>query len=292
MVSRKEDVSKFENYNPEHSATTTKTEPASESKAPQEKNAPTSTSSKSEIHPTMTQENGVTERIKASPLARKISKDQGIDLNGIKGTGPHGRIIKSDVQSMESTRTQASTVPSTGKFVDIPLSSMRKVIAARLTDSKQSIPHYYVRMQVRMDRILELRGQFNATAALQETFGTFKLSVNDFIVKAAALALKQVPEVNSAWHGDFIRQYDNVDVSIAVATPSGLITPIVKDADLKGLVGISGEIKELAGRAKNNRLKPEEFQVPFCLISLHFICYLPYLLGRYVHDIKFRNVRC
>jgi len=123
------------------------------------------------------------------------------------------------------------------------------------------IPHYYLKVDIEMDRIMELRSKFNSTQLLQETFGDFKLSVNDFIVKAAALALKKVPECNSAWYGDFVRQYETVDVCVAVATPSGLITPIVSDADKKGLVSISGKVKELAARAKINKLKPEEYQV-------------------------------
>ncbi len=150
---------------------------------------------------------------------------------------------------------------------------MRKIIASRLTESKQNIPHYYLRVDIAMDKVMELRSKFNSTPALQETFGAFKLSVNDFVVKAAALALKQVPAVNSAWHDDFIREYRSADVCVAVATPNGLITPIVFEADQKGLVAISNSIKELATRAKANKLKPAEFQVKItesvqCLIIL------------------------
>lgn len=215
-------------------------------------------------------------RVKASPLAKKIAAETGVSLSSIGvGSGPDGRIIKSDVLAATATAnakpavrapaSKATAAPASARpFEDVPHSTMRKIIATRLTESKQNIPHYYLRVDIRMDKILALRAKFNSTPELQETFGSFKLSVNDFIVKAAALALNQVPAVNSAWYDDCIREYKCVDVSVAVATPSGLITPIIFDADQKGLVAISNSIKELAARAKEIKLKPEEFQV-----SLH-----------------------
>jgi pyruvate dehydrogenase E2 component (dihydrolipoamide acetyltransferase) len=209
-----------------------------------------------------------TDRIKASPLAKRAAKELGIgDLASVFGSGPGGRIVKADVLAQGSVRAgngpskQQPSFPSTIPFVDVPVSSMRRVIAARLTESKQQIPHYYLRVDIEMDRILELRTRFNTTPALQEAFGPFKLSVNDFIVKASALALLQVPEVNSAWMGgDKIRQYSRADVCVAVATSAGLITPIVPEADQKGLLAISAAVKDLSGRARNNKLRPEEFQ--------------------------------
>lgn len=200
-------------------------------------------------------------RVKASPLAKKLATEQGINLSGLKGSGPNGRIIKSDLPAnLSAAPPPPKQQAAAAAYVDLPLSNTRKVIASRLTQSKQEIPHYYLSVDIQMDRILELRSKFNSTALLQETFGSFKLSVNDFIVKAAALALKKVPECNSAWYGDFIRQYETVDICVAVSTPAGLITPIIPAADTKGLVAISGKVKELAGRAKINKLKPEEYQ--------------------------------
>jgi pyruvate dehydrogenase E2 component (dihydrolipoamide acetyltransferase) len=221
-------------------------------------------------------------RVIASPLAKKLASELGVNLNGITGSGPNGRIIKDDIISAGvekfkgNTQSQAS---SQSKFTDLPLSSMRKVIASRLTESKKSIPHYYLKVEVEMDRILELRAKFNSNDLLQESFGIFKLSVNDFIVKAAALALKKVPECNSSWQGEFIRQHENVDICVAVATPAGLITPIIPDSDLKGLVAISGTVKELAQRAKINKLKPHEYQVTLTTIfHIFYICFRAVLL--------------
>ncbi|KAJ3342452.1 hypothetical protein HDU93_002210 [Gonapodya sp. JEL0774] len=213
-------------------------------------------------------------RLLVSPVAKKIAAERGIDLAQIAGTGPNGRILKSDVETFvpkpAATPVPAptSTVPraapiaaspaaphSGAVFVDIPLSQVRKIIAQRLSQSKSELPHYYVTMEVEMDKVNQLRETLNAQAV-----GKYKLSVNDFIIKASALALKDVPAVNSAWMGDFIRQFTNVDISVAVATESGLITPIVKGADVKGLGSISNTVKELAGRAKANKLKPDEFQ--------------------------------
>lgn len=199
-------------------------------------------------------------RIKASPLAKKLANEKGIELKNLKGTGPNGRIIKNDILTATTTKS-ADTASLSSGFVDLQLSNMRKVIASRLTHSKQAIPHYYLNMEIKMDRILDLRSKFNSNPLLQDNFGSFKLSLNDFIVKAAALALKQVPECNSAWHDTFIRQYNTVDICVAVATPAGLITPIINEADKRGLVSISGRVKELATKAKANKLKPEEYQV-------------------------------
>lgn len=206
--------------------------------------------------------NSETDRIKASPLAKKIANEKGINLNEIEmkpGSGPNGRIIKNDILSLNTVKDKSSY--TSGLYIDLPLSNVRKVIANRLTDSKQSIPHYYLKVEIEMDKILEIRSKFNSNPLLQESFGPFKLSVNDFIIKATALALKKVPECNSAWQGDYIRQYERADICVAVATPNGLITPIISDADSKGLVEISGLLKELAGRAKINKLKPIEYQV-------------------------------
>ncbi|KAG9300111.1 hypothetical protein G9A89_000851 [Geosiphon pyriformis] len=205
------------------------------------------------------------ERIFASPLARKIANERGIPLDQITGTGPNDRIIKADIDNYVPpsilakphavTPTPPAVPPPGLEYTDIPLSNIRRVIAARLTESKQTVPHYYLTVEVEMDKVLKLREVLN-----QDSNGKYKLSVNDFIIKSSALALKDVPEVNSAWHGEFIRQYLNSDISIATATPTGLITPIVTKAETKGLASISNQVKELAGRAREGKLAPYEYQ--------------------------------
>lgn len=255
FVTKKEDVEAFADY------TATETAKPAETSTKTVESTKEKTVPKEHSEPTQTAQNTQT-RVKASPLAKKLAEEKSVNLSALTGSGPNGRIVKNDILSVKPSPTPSTTTSSsTATYVDLPLSNMRKVIANRLTESKQDIPHYYLKVEVEMDRIMELRSKFNSAPLLQESFGTFKLSVNDFIVKAAALALKKVPECNSAWQGDFIRQYETVDVCVAVATPSGLITPIVGDADKRGLVSISGKVKELAARAKINKLKPEEYQV-------------------------------
>lgn len=211
-------------------------------------------------------------RVVASPLAKATASRDGVDLSVIgAGSGPGGRIVQKDVvaaavaapaQSAAAAAAQPASVGAVpglvdlGDYEDIPLSNMRKVIAQRLTQSKQSIPHYYLSIKCNVDALLETRSELNAKLEKQGT----KLSVNDFVIKASALSMGKVPEVNSAWMDSFIRQYDNVDVCVAVATPGGLMTPIVPDCDRIGLTAISSKVKELAGKAKDNKLTPDEFQ--------------------------------
>ncbi|OWB56812.1 hypothetical protein B5S28_g2726 [[Candida] boidinii] len=208
-----------------------------------------------------------TDRIIASPLAKTIALEKGISLKGIKGSGPNGRIIAKDVENIKpvesapvtSTAPAASTpTPSSASsYTDIPLTNMRKVISKRLTSSKQGAPDYIISSNISVSKLLKLRSSLNSSAN-----DRYKLSVNDLLIKAIALASKRVPEVNSYYleNENCIRQFNNVDVSVAVATPTGLITPIVKNANFKGLEEISKEIKNLGKRAKENKLKPEEFQ--------------------------------
>ncbi|GAA5831806.1 hypothetical protein JCM5353_006173 [Sporobolomyces roseus] len=215
--------------------------------------------------------------ILATPMAKRLALEQGVPLSKVKGTGPEGRILKEDVEKFKSsspsssapTPAQASASPAAGagaQYVDTPASNMRKVIASRLTESKSTIPHYYLTVEVNMDRVNKLRAAFNTAAKSADgaqkegVKAGVKLSVNDFIVKASALALQDVPEANSGWHGDFIRQYSTQDICVAVSTPTGLITPIVADAGRKGLATISAQAKELAGKARDGKLKPEEYQ--------------------------------
>ncbi|KAN0060401.1 hypothetical protein ACQY0O_007731 [Thecaphora frezii] len=227
------------------------------------------------------------ERIFATPVARRIAQEKGIPLDKIKGSGPEGRIIKADVENYKPEPAAAASAPapsasklaaaaapapakgtaaaSSADYTDIPVSNMRRVIASRLTESKSTVPHYYVSIDVEMDKVLKLREVFNKAASEKagkdvEKAKAAKLSVGDFITKAAAVALKEVPDVNSAWYGDFIRQHHKADISIAVSTPTGLITPIIKDVGGSGLATISAATKTLASKARAGKLQPEEYQ--------------------------------
>lgn len=205
-------------------------------------------------------------RIFASPLARRIASDKGLNLSQIKGSGPNGRIVKSDVENarpQSAAPARSSSGPSARELADMlgmtyeakPVTKMREIIAKRLQESKQTIPHFYLTVECNIDALLEARKQVNALAD-----GKYKLSVNDFIIKASAMALMDVPEANASWSNDTIVAYENADISVAVATPTGLITPIIKEAQHKGLPTISLEMKELATKARDGKLAPHEFQ--------------------------------
>jgi len=179
----------------------------------------------------------------------------------VTGSGPGGRVIAADVAAAQQTAESAPAAEAAGAppapadgepYIDIPHSNIRKVTAKRMVENKNSIPHYYVTMEVCMDELIELRAKVNATAGV-------KVSVNDFIIKACALALKEVPVCNSSWSDEYVRQFSAADVSVAVNTDRGLLTPIVFGADTKSLLSISSEFKALATKAKENKLKPEEF---------------------------------
>ena len=209
-----------------------------------------------------------------TPLARRIAKDADVDLTRVAGSGPHGRIVKHDVEAaiasgsakpIAAVAVAAPVAAPAAKpitpppafgpaYEDVPLTSMRKVIAARLTEAKQTVPHFYLTIDLQVDKLLALRADLNKRS------DDYKLSVNDFVIRAVALALKKVPAANASFTETAIRLYSDVDISIAVATPNGLITPIVKHADQKGLASISNEMKVLAGKARDGKLKPEEFQ--------------------------------
>ena len=181
----------------------------------------------------------------ASPLVKKISKENNIDLKLIKGSGPHGRIIKRDLkQNKDSFNDENKTI--------IEPSSIRKIIAERTTRTKNEVPHFYLTIETRMDRLISLRNKINISSKI-------KVSFNDLIVKACALAIKKNPETNVSWINNKIYKYKNIDIAIAVALKEGLITPIVKNADKKGLFNISLEIKELVKKANQNRLLPDEY---------------------------------
>ena len=206
------------------------------------------------------------DRIIASPYAKKLAAEAGISLAGVAGSGPHGRIVAADVKELRQSGGAPAEAPAAAgrlqmdvfsAFTDVETSQIRRVIARRLLESKQQVPHYYLTISCRIDQLLALRRKLNDRLAEMSEGG--KISVNDFVIAAAARAAKAVPEANSAWYGDFIRQYHSVDCSVAVQTEKGLLTPIVRDADRKGLAAISAEVKELASRAKAGKLQPEEF---------------------------------
>jgi pyruvate dehydrogenase E2 component (dihydrolipoamide acetyltransferase) len=200
------------------------------------------------------------DRVAASPLARRIAGQKGVDLTSVVGTGPNGRVVKVDVEKATGGSRGVSRNPQDA--VQIPHSSMRKVIARRLQESKQVVPHFYLTVECEIDALLEARTQLNAHAVAKAGSGApaYKLSVNDLVIKAAALALRDKPQCNVSWYDDAMIQYNNVDISVAVATDGGLITPIIRNADQKSLPQISNEMKDLAKRARENKLKPEEFQ--------------------------------
>ncbi len=222
------------------------------------------------------------ERVFASPLARRLAAEKGLDLTKVQGSGPHGRIVRADVEEAKAAPAAAPVVAAapaqapaakaampTGmsaetvmkmyadrSFVEVPLDGMRRTIAARLTEAKQTIPHFYLRREVRLDALMAFREQLNKGL---EARG-IKLSVNDFIIKACAHALQAVPDANAVWAGDRILKLKPSDVAVAVAVEGGLFTPVLRDADKKSLSALSAEMKDLAARAKSKKLAPQEYQ--------------------------------
>ncbi len=209
-------------------------------------------------------------RVFASPLARRMAAQAGLDLAGLTGSGPKGRIVKSDVEAALSGTAPAAAVaaqrpaaapisaeamPFEPAFDLEPLSSMRKTIAQRLTEAKQTIPHFYLTVDCEIDGLLDLRKRLNEKAD-----GAYKLSVNDLIIKACGVALRKVPAANASYTDDGIKLYQSADVAVAVAIDGGLITPVIRDAGNKGLEAISAEMKDMAGRAREGKLAPEEYQ--------------------------------
>lgn len=221
-------------------------------------------------------------RVIASPLARRLAKEKGIDISGLKGSGPHGRIVKADVEAAgvggakvaapaaaAPTATTSSTAPAPAAsaatvmrmyegraYTEMALDGMRKTIAARLTEAKQTIPHFYLRREVQLDTLMAFRETLNKQV---EARGV-KLSINDFIIKACALALQAVPDANAVWAGDRVLKLKPSDVAVAVAIEGGLFTPVLKDAEAKSLSALSAEMKDLAARAKTRKLAPHEYQ--------------------------------
>ncbi len=214
-------------------------------------------------------------RVFASPLARRIAADKGVDLTTMTGSGPRGRIVKADVEGASAAPAAVSApAPTTvampasasadavakmyedREYTEIPLNGMRKTIAARLTEAKQTVPHFYLRRDINLDALLSFRGELNKQLAARDV----KLSINDFIIKACALALQSVPDANAVWAGDRVFNLKPSDVAVAVAIEGGLFTPVLKDAEVKSLSTLSAEMKDLATRAKDRKLAPHEYQ--------------------------------
>ncbi|AOF88426.1 pyruvate dehydrogenase complex dihydrolipoamide acetyltransferase [Sinorhizobium sp. RAC02] len=226
-------------------------------------------------------------RVFSSPLARRIAKEAGVDISAVSGSGPHGRVVKSDVEKAVTSggakpaaaaapAAAASAAPAAapkgmsedavlklfeqGSYDLVPHDGMRKTIAKRLQESKQTIPHFYVSVDVELDALLALRAQINGSAPEKDGKPAYKLSVNDMVIKAMALALRDVPDANVSWTDSNMVKHKHADVGVAVSIPGGLITPIIRKAELKSLSAISNEMKDLGKRAKERKLKPEEYQ--------------------------------
>ena len=246
--------------------------------------APAGSESRGEPRPTGATQAAAGGRVFASPLARRIARERGLDLTAVKGSGPHGRIVRADVEGAVPgvTKPVAAPVAEAPKaapapaaampagmptqtvlkmyadraYEEVPLDGMRRTIAARLTEAKQTIPHFYLRREVRLDALMAFREQMNAQLASRGV----KLSVNDFIIKACAMALQAVPDANAVWAGDRILRLKPSDVAVAVAVEGGLFTPVLRDAEKKSLSALSAEMKDLAARAKTKKLAPHEYQ--------------------------------
>lgn len=217
-------------------------------------------------------------RVFASPLARRLAAEKGVDLSALQGSGPHGRIVKADVEEAAQGQPARAASPALvgapasmpagpaaetvikmyqgREYKELQLDGMRKTIAARLTEAKQTVPHFYLRRDIKIDRLLAFRADLNKQLAARDV----KLSVNDFIIKACALALQTVPSANAVWAGDRVLQLTPSDVAVAVAIEGGLFTPVLQDAEQKSLSQLSAEMKDLAARAKDKKLAPHEYQ--------------------------------
>ncbi|MBV8938810.1 MAG: pyruvate dehydrogenase complex dihydrolipoamide acetyltransferase [Alphaproteobacteria bacterium] len=281
LLAEGEDKAALADYKPKDSASGIQDSGKKEA-PPQAPTPPTAPSPESRMPNPESARSG---RVPASPLAKRIAAAEGVSLAEISGSGPHGRVVKADVESFLASggAGRGAVRRNPQEFTKIPNNNMRKVIARRLTESKSQVPHFYLTVECELDRLLDLRKQLNeaaeknAGAAVRGVPGeqpkarsgdspkaggkpAYKLSVNDLVIKAAALALRDIPAANASWSDEAVLQYTNVDISVAVAIEGGLITPIVKNADQKSVMQISSEMKDLAARARENKLKPEEFQ--------------------------------
>lgn len=276
LCEEEEAVSAFSDYTPSDADTSSspsksqKKAPQEESKVPEGKAAepaeakspppPASVASPAKPRPAAAPKPADGSRILASPLARRIARELGTSLEGMVGTGPGGRIVAIDVHEQAVPSAEASTASAMAaaypEYVDIPNTTVRKITAARLLESKQTIPHYYLSIECNVEELMKLRTQLNETLAASDGG---KLSVNDFVVKASALALRKVPECNASWNEDYIRQYKEANINVAVQTEHGLMVPVIPKVCGKGLATISTEVKALASKAKEGKLTPEDF---------------------------------
>jgi len=269
MIEEGADASAFESFTLEDAGGEKKAAPppkeeASESSEPADSSSSSAPPPKSEPAPEP-EESGPSGKLQsaldripnASAKAVRLAIESGVKITEIKGTGVGGQITEADVKKASAGGSAASSggAGPVASYTDIPTSAMRKTIATRLTQSVNENPHYFVAATVSVSKLIKLREALNASAD-----GKYKLSINDFLIKACAVALKKVPTVNSSWRDGFIRQHNNVDISVAVATPAGLMTPIVRGVEGLGLESISAQVKDLGKRARDSKLKPEEYQ--------------------------------
>lgn len=270
LVESKDDVSAFASF----TASGDEEKPSAQEKATPEKpqseqqvETPKKPAPPSSTQAPPPQPGRVGQRIVASPAAKVAAATSGKDLSSIQGTGPNNRIVKADVEhatatSAAVTSEMQSSLVETQEYTDIPNSQIRKVIASRLTESKQKIPHYYLTIDCNVDKLMALRSQLNKQAK-----DKYKLSVNDFVIKCAALSMKDVPEANSTWTDSYIRRFHQVHINVAVSTDHGLFTPLIQNADSKGLVAITNHVKELAAKAQAQKLTTNELAIGTFTIS-------------------------
>ncbi|MCO5593992.1 hypothetical protein L7F22_048011 [Adiantum nelumboides] len=262
VVDSQEEIAQFKDYKAETGG--------SPPPPPKEKNPPLSkekSSEKSSREPQSTEPSesksesamsSIEDRVFASPSAQKLAEERNEPSTSLKSTGPDGRIIKSDVEEFSGGPQKSLEKPLQSlDFRDMPNTQIRRITAQRLLLSKQTIPHYYLTIDTQVDSLLALRSKLNN---LQEASGGKKISINDFVLKAAAMALRKVPECNSSWTDEYIRQYHNVNISVAVQTDFGLLVPVLQNADKKGLAAIAEDVKMLAEKAKKNSLKPADYE--------------------------------
>jgi pyruvate dehydrogenase E2 component (dihydrolipoamide acetyltransferase) len=282
LLGEDEDASALEKF----AGAAAKPDPA---EAPQEERAPAAGEAAPAAQPTIARDRGGNGRIFASPLARRMAQQAGLDLGAITGSGPQGRIVKADIEAAFAaarvapvaaaarptaapqapraalppaapilaaalSKERVSALAGNPPYTERPLNAMRRVIARRLTEAKQTVPHFYLTIDCEIDELLKIRAELNAKS------DAYRISVNDFVIRATALALRQIPAANASWSDEAILVWDTVDIAVAVALDDGLITPIVKAADRKGLAAIANETKDLTARARSGKLKLEEFQ--------------------------------
>jgi len=254
-----EDKKSLDNYQASSPAKTETAPKSTENNKANNEDKTTETKTSSQAQSISSTENFV----KASPLAKRIAKEEGVAISAIAGSGPHGRVVKDDVLNFVRNGSAKSGVihRNPQEFYVIKNNNIRKVIAKRLLESKQNVPHFYLSCELRVDKLNELRNAINEVAPHDENGNPlYKISINDLVIKAVAMALKKVPQANSSWNDDGVLIYNNIDIAMAVAIDGGLITPIIKNADQKSIQEISKEAKALAKKARDGKLAPEEFQ--------------------------------